>query len=46
VHGLHHAIIAGSVLAAAGGLFSALLIGLRRTDPITTSAPAVLHEPV
>ncbi|MEP7025142.1 MAG: MFS transporter [Actinomycetota bacterium] len=36
VRGLHHAAIAGSVLAAAGGLLAAWLIGLRRTTPATT----------
>jgi EmrB/QacA subfamily drug resistance transporter len=45
VHGFHHAIIAGSVLAAVGGLLSAWLIGLRHTRPVTTPAPAELRQP-
>jgi EmrB/QacA subfamily drug resistance transporter len=45
VHGFHQAIIAGSVLAAVGGLLSAWLIGLRRTRPVTTPAPAELRQP-
>jgi predicted MFS family arabinose efflux permease len=45
VHGLHHAIIAGSALGAAGALISAWLIGLRRTGPVTTPAPDAIHQP-
>jgi hypothetical protein len=51
VHGFHHAILAGSALAAAGALLSAWLIGLRRTRPGATPAtpaapgPAGLRQP-
>jgi EmrB/QacA subfamily drug resistance transporter len=45
VHGLHHAAIAGCVLAAAGGLLSAWLIGLRRTTPAPAPAPAAVPAP-
>lgn len=45
VHGFHHAIIAGSALAAGGALISAWLIGLRRTGPVTTPAPDAIHQP-
>ena len=45
VHGFHHAIIAGSALAAAGALISAWLIGLRRTGPVITPAPEAIHQP-
>jgi hypothetical protein len=46
VHGFHHAILAGSALAAAGALLSAWLIGLRRTRPGTTPAtPATAAAP-
>jgi hypothetical protein len=46
VHGFHHAILAGSALAAVGALLSAWLIGLRRTRPAATPAPAELRQPV
>jgi hypothetical protein len=39
VNGFHHAIIAGSALAAGGALLSAWLIGLRRTRPAATPTP-------
>jgi len=41
VHGFHHAILAGSALAAAGALLSAWLIGVRRTRPGATTATTV-----
>lgn len=44
VSGFHHALIAGSALAAAGGLLSAWLIGVRR-EPVTTPTTAALLEP-
>lgn len=45
VTGFHHALIAGSVLAAVGCLLSAWLIGLRQRDLVITPAPAALLEP-
>jgi len=44
VNGFHHALIAGSALAALGCVLSARLIGLRRHDPVPTPTSAVLLE--
>jgi hypothetical protein len=46
VHGFHHAILAGSALAAAGALLAAWLIGVRRARPAAAPAPAELRQPV
>src|SRR4051812_9944034 len=45
VHGLHHALIAGSALAAVGSVVTLWLLGVRRNDAAATPATAVLHEP-
>ncbi len=46
VHGFHHALVAGSVLAAVGAVLAVWLIGLRRPAPAFVQGPAPSFEPV